>query len=376
MSYTKSNMAGFSDPRTLFQIDRLYAWKHGEFFPPATIEISPINVCNQKCRYCYIHGRSQNIKKDKGLSTEMFVSIIRQCGEIGVSAVILQGTGEPLLHPGVPAAFAEAQRRNLYMSITTNGVLLDKDLAEDILPKAFAVRLSNVIPEKEPYTYIHDCPESHFDKLMQNIQDAVKIRRDKNLKTGIWGTLYLDENNFEKIVLYVKTLKELGMDYLALSEAKWTSDTFIKESLPLSDETLKDKKAHLEEIIKQCYDFCDDDFKIKTRFSIDNMLYPNFRTPEEYIPNSCGGAKFFNSIDSDGNVYPCWRFWGNTDFSYGNLNNAGLNAILRSQKADDVFKYLNTVPPKSDECFVCGHGVLNEALNKLKNVTPWHNFMN
>lgn len=377
MSFSKSNMRGFSDPRTIFQIDRLYAWKHGEFFPPATIEISPINVCNQKCRYCYIHGRSQKIKKDKGLSTEMFIDIVRQCGEIGVSAIIIQGTGEPLLHPGVPAAFAEAQRQGVYMSVTTNGVLLDRNLAEEILPKAFAVRLSNVIPEKAPYTYIHDCPESHFDKLMQNIQDAVKIRKDKNLKTGIWGTLYLDGDTFEKLFIYVKTLKSLGVDYITLSEAKWTSDTFVKEKLPMSKDTMKGKKKLLEELVKQAYELCDDDFKINTRFSIDSMLYPStVPTPEDFVPYQCEGVKFFATVNSDGEVLPCWRFWGNKEYSYGNMHNSDLKTILQSPKAEAAFKYLNTIPPEHDECYVCGHGVLNEALNKLKNLTPWHNFMN
>ena len=45
---------GYFDHRTLYQIDSLYAWENGLYFPPVVVEINPTSLCNQKCRYCYV----------------------------------------------------------------------------------------------------------------------------------------------------------------------------------------------------------------------------------------------------------------------------------------------------------------------------------
>jgi len=60
MSY-RQHFRGYREPRTYCHIDRLHAWKHQAFFAPVTVEISPVNVCNQKCRYCYVHKKSAGI---------------------------------------------------------------------------------------------------------------------------------------------------------------------------------------------------------------------------------------------------------------------------------------------------------------------------
>jgi|GEM_PF-1806989 len=375
MSYEK-HMRGYKDPRTFCHIDRLYAWKNNKFFAPATVEISPINICNQKCRYCYVHTKSNLIRKNKGLEKEIFIDIIKQCKEMSVGALHIQGTGEPLLHRGIVDAFHEIGRQNLPVYLTTNGVLLDKKMAREILPHATLVRFSNFEPEKKRYTYMHDCPTpTHYDEVVENIENAVMLRNELNLDVALTSTLYIDESNFERVPQYIKQLKSMGLDYVIVGEASWTSQTFIRERRPSTEITLKEKKILVEEISQACYKMCDNNFQVNfTPRIMPKKVMKGFLS-DDWKKNSCQGIKFTASIASDGEVYPCWRFWGNKKYSYGNLYKCDLRTILQGQKTIDVFNYINTTPPEFDECEVCSIMELNNILGMLKNPTVWHNFL-
>ena len=42
------------EPHKLFHhLDEVVKWRNGEYFPPIFIELSPTDLCNQKCHYCY-----------------------------------------------------------------------------------------------------------------------------------------------------------------------------------------------------------------------------------------------------------------------------------------------------------------------------------
>ncbi len=108
MSY-QTHMKGYNDLRTLYQIDSLYAWKHDIYFPPVIVEISPTHMCNQSCRYCYTFQRGQAKER---LPDGVLINCVTQIANAGVKAVLLQGTGEPLMHPALPEAIeAGAERK-------------------------------------------------------------------------------------------------------------------------------------------------------------------------------------------------------------------------------------------------------------------------
>jgi len=368
-----THMKGYKDPRTVCHIDQLYAWKHGHFFPPVTVEISPVNLCNQKCLYCYSHGKSSGIARDKGLPKGLFTSIIRQCGDLGVGGILIQGTGEPLLHREIPDAFREAGACNLPVYLTTNGVLLDASLARDILPYTRVVRFSNVEPDKERYAYMHNCPAAHFDNVMANIENVVSLRKQSDLQVALIASLYLEEGTLDRMVPYLKTLKAIGIDYVMVSEAIWTSGAF-DATRNTGLHSLQEKKQHIEELLKEAESLRDETFSFNCKLGVLDAALTG-HSSQSWKPYSCDGIKFYTTICSDGEVYPCWRFWGVKQYSYGNLQKQSLASILQGQKAQEVYTHVSTVPPHSDECLVCGFVPLNSILNQLKAENDWKNFL-
>jgi len=285
----------------------------------------------------------------------------------------MQGTGEPLLNKNIPEAFHEAARQKLPVSLTTNGVLLDKPLAREILPQTFSVLFSNVVPDKERYVHMHDCPENHYDKVVDHVRQAVELRTELNLKVALRASLYLDAYTIDNLPQYLTTLKEFGIDYVMVSEPLWTSGSFDGVR-PTSQETMRNKTSHIDELLREAHELRDDDFQFNFKLLVQDAPLAGM-SPDDWEPGRCDGVKFYTIVASDGEVYPCWRYWGNREFSYGSLHRDNLRSILEGGKAQEVYRHLNATPPESDECQVCALTTINCILNQLKAPTPWINFM-
>ena len=128
MGYSKY-MNKYNEERTFTQIEALYKWKNNIDFPPIIVEVSPVGGCNQKCVFCY----SDYIKLEDRFDNELLKETFIDLANFGVKAVLLQGTGEPLLHQGLPDAILEGYGKGLEFTLTTNGVLLTSKLQKSIL---------------------------------------------------------------------------------------------------------------------------------------------------------------------------------------------------------------------------------------------------
>jgi cyclic pyranopterin phosphate synthase len=369
MSY-KIHMKGRDDPRTLYQIDRLHAWRHGKPFSPATVEISPTNVCNQKCKYCYAWRES---KPRESLRDDILIGCFDQLADAGVGGVVIQGTGEPLLHKALPAAINRGADRNIPIQLTTNGVLLNAALQDEILQYLFCLRISVIDSTPERYADQHGCNNKHWHTLVANLERAIAFRARKNLSFSIWATIYLTENNFNEIYNAVKFCKEMGIDFVYVTEAQYTSyspsgmNTYASIRLAGAQ----------QEIDSQCADILsltDNDFSVKIKLDAKQHILSGAEN-ETWKNDYCQGIKFYTLIGCDGGVYPCWRCWEDKRYSYGSLYEKTFAEIWQGEKRGQIEKTLMETPPEGDECFVCTICLLNKMLDETSNATKWMNFL-
>ncbi|MCA1959899.1 MAG: SynChlorMet cassette radical SAM/SPASM protein ScmF [Desulfomonile sp.] len=88
--------------------------------------------CNLHCRHCWIEPQFQTgARTYPSLDFDLFVSVLDQAQALGLSGVKLTG-GEPLIHPRIDNILDEIQRRELGLTIETNGVACTADLARRI----------------------------------------------------------------------------------------------------------------------------------------------------------------------------------------------------------------------------------------------------
>ncbi len=364
------HMKGYDDIRTLYQIDSLHAWKHNKYFPPVMVEISPTHMCNQKCRYCYAYkagGAGEKLRDD------VLIGSFTQMADAGVKAISVQGTGEPLLHGALPKAVEAGAERGLSIGLTTNGVLLNESLQERMLPHLFFLRLSVLDSNPGRYAYTHGCAEKQWKLLIGNIASAVRLRQKHSLRFLIWASVYLYEDNFRDAYNIVKFYKEMGIDYINLQEATYTEFSPSGKEGYASDRI---PKTEIDAMKAEVATLGDDDFRVKVRFPLNDGAHCSGVDSGGWKSDYCQGIKFYAVIASDGEVYPCWRFWGKKEYSYGSLYEKSFEEIWKGEQRGKIDEIVNGRPPSGDECSVCNIPKLNEILYNCRNAnSKWKDFL-
>jgi GTP 3',8-cyclase len=94
------------------------------------LRVSLIDRCSLRCAYCMPPEGLDWLPKDTLLTDDEIVRLVRIAVSLGVTEVRLTG-GEPLLRRGVPDLVARLAglRPRPELSITTNGILLERDAA-------------------------------------------------------------------------------------------------------------------------------------------------------------------------------------------------------------------------------------------------------
>ncbi|CAN8138715.1 hypothetical protein THIOSC15_1050001 [uncultured Thiomicrorhabdus sp.] len=136
--------------------------------------------------------------------------------QLGLKSVMYAGEGEPLLHKYIADIVQHSHDIGIDTAITSNGVKLNKLLANQLLPNLKWINFSVNAGSAATYQKVHRCKSGDFDKVMFNIGYACKVRKEQNLNCAIGvQILELPENSHE-ILCLAETVKELGCDYLVV----------------------------------------------------------------------------------------------------------------------------------------------------------------
>lgn len=95
--------------------------------PLSHITVVTTQKCNLTCKGCYVDTRVHNDLDLGKLKENILLPFVALGGKtIGFSG------GEPLLYDGIFDAIRIAKQCNLYVSVVTNGILLNYDMAKDL----------------------------------------------------------------------------------------------------------------------------------------------------------------------------------------------------------------------------------------------------
>lgn len=338
--------------KLMFHPERVSEWKkRGDCFP-IYVEIGPTNKCNHRCVFCSLdwleHG-TQEIDKD------VMVSTLEDMAKSGVKSIMFAGEGEPLLHKDIGLFVKKAKEYGLDVSITTNGVAFTKEKMEQCLPNLSWIRFSINGGSPESYSSIHQTRLSDFEKVIENIKNAVKFREENKLETTIGTQLVMLPENINEISKLAKILKEIGADNLQLKPYSHHPNT--KNFFDLD----KKKYNKIEKIKKMN----SDKFEVLLRKATIERLEEGVTYPK------CYGLSFFTLIDSKGDVLPCNRFYNNKEFSYGNIYKQSFNEIWQGDRRQEILEKI-----KVSECGKgCRLDADNKYLHRLKKPHPHDNFI-
>ena len=308
------------------EINRRFKSLYGIWhFKPDMVALNITDRCCLKCVMCsqWRHGASQE------LSTQQWKDIIFVLKNKGITSVNFSG-GEPLLRKDLAELIIFAKELKLFVSVSTNGFLLDKARAESLVKSGVDFFVISV-----------DALGDDFDKIRGVIGSFKKV---------------------SEAILFLKKLKKKNSFKLQISYV------LMKPSINFFDEVYDFSKSMDAEMVvclfeHNSYFFKDGDRKEKFWFSKGDdsdliALIKKMKRLKRYDPKSlCGSPRSFDYIleyfkdphqakrlcvisqkriliDSLGNIYGgCWAM-GVID----NVTQRPLKDILSSEKYNQRLK--------------------------------------
>ncbi|MBM7866687.1 radical SAM protein [Heliobacterium gestii] len=344
--------------KLIYHPTRVSEWLQGKNIYPIYVEIAPSGACNHRCIFCaldYMEYRPVFLDK------ELILSNLKEMGEKGVKSVMYAGEGEPLLNRHTPEIVWRTKELGIDVSMTSNGVLFSREAAEECLGCFSWVRFSVNAGSPASYQTIHRTRSNDFERVLENLQNAVALKRDKGYRTTIGVQMLLIPENTGDALPLAKTLKEIGVDYFSIKPYS----QHPKSHAALS--TAFDYEQHLG-LERQLTELKSDDFQIIFRAKAMQKL------KHDKAYECCWGLPFWAYIDAKANVWGCSAYLGDEDFCYGSLKSESFAAIWEGERRAESLKKVAQMDIR--QCReICRLDEINGYLQQLKKPGDHVNFI-
>lgn len=271
---------------------------------PIYVEISPSGACNHRCVFCAFDFMGY---KKRYLDSDILHIRLWEMADLGVKAIHYAGEGEPLLHEGIADIVRHTVGTGIDVGISTNGVLLDGQLAEKLLPHCTWIKVSINAGRRKTYAKVHGCREIDFDNVIANMYKAARVRNDNKYECTLGFQMVVLSENESEVYLLTEKAHDIGVDYVVFKPYSQhpLSKKKCGSAISKSFQRNVSHAAFLEET---------EDFKVIFR---ERAFH---RTTEDHRSyNRCLALPFWCYMDSEGGVWGCYRHIGNENFYYGNI---------------------------------------------------------
>lgn len=322
--------------------------------------------CNLACKYCFAeegeyHGRRALMSFEVGKKALDF--LIANSGSRRNLEVDFFG-GEPLMNFDVVkelVAYGREQEKlhdkQFRFTLTTNGVLLNKDIQE------FANKeMANVVLSVDGRKEVHDFMrpfrggQGSYDRIIPKFKELAESRNQNNYYVRGTFTHYNTDFAADVLSLADEGFKQISVEPVVAPESE---DYAIKESdLPqIMEEYDKLAKAMLErEKEDKGFNFF--------HFMIDLSGGPCVAKRL----SGCGSGTEYLAVTPWGDFYPCHQFVGQEEFLMGNVDEGIVRTDIQGE-----FKCCNVYARKKCQtCFAkfyCSGGCAANAYNFTGKIT-------
>jgi radical SAM protein with 4Fe4S-binding SPASM domain len=297
------------------------------------------------------------------MKTELLMERISELAALGIKSIMYAGEGEPLLHRRIIEIIKHTRKVGIDVALTTNGVLLDSKMSEQILPYMSWVKVSIDAGLPHGYAAIHRTDPDDFHKVFANIEAAARLieRNDWGCTLGTQAIL-LPENAPEMEAL-AERAKDSGARYLVIKPYSQHHKSSTSMYADIDYSPYLDMQERLAR-------FNDDAFSVIFRLK----TFRKFLQIERGY-DRCLALPFWSYIDSTGEVWGCSSYLGDDRFRYGNIFEESFQSIwngdLRRQSLESVAKELDTASCRMN----CRMDEINHYLWELIHPSAHVNFI-
>lgn len=223
------------------------------------LRISLIEKCNLRCTYCMpADGILLSPKKDLMTADEIY-EIAKTFVNNGVDKIRLTG-GEPLLRKDFPEIIAKLASLKTEISITTNGILIDRylEVLKQFNVKKINLSLDTLVPSKFQTITLRN----QFEKVIDNLH--LLLNNDFKIKVNV---VLIKGFNDNEIIDFIKLTEFLPISIRFIEFMPFAGNDWDRSKMVSQNEILEQIQHHFlaSEIVKleDEKNFTAREFKIK-----------------------------------------------------------------------------------------------------------------
>lgn len=300
-------------------------------------------LCNHKCIFCYLSGEQSQASK---YDYSQLSKVVDFCQKNNVVEVRVQG-GEPTINRKIFKFYSDlaAQTKSL-LNLVTNGTNFDAEWGALFAKSGSEVNFSLNSPNRQTYEKI--CGSDYYDKVIQNIKNFNKQRKDvPSPGCLLFISMVVCQQTIEEMADFYDLAADLGAD-----KVHFFPDISSPNKLDISDpKVLEQYHKHFEKLLSKFQnnpslytdsletlartiqyqgelpEMPDSIKRLEGRLKLSkvNELDSEYYTGKEH--NGCLTPWSDIFIDNSLHVYPCC-FVSYSGTSWGNLKNNTLEDLL------------------------------------------------
>lgn len=327
--------------------ERIKAWENGERIAPITIDMALTRSCNYACHFCYAMLQ-ENLRKK--IDRDVIYSFLDDAAEVGVKGISLVSDGESTISPVFMDTVIRGSELGLSMAVGTNGLVINRRKAEEILPHLTYFRVNISAGEPKRYAEIMGAKEEWFHQVCENIKDMVEIKKENDLPVTIGLQMVLMPEYEDQILPLAKLGKDLRPDYLVIKHCSDNEDGDLGVDY--------DAYKGLYGKLKEAEDLSDDEYKVVVKWS--KIEASGIRSYQR-----CYGPPFMLQLSGSGLVAPCGMLFNDRykKFHMGNIVDQRFKDIIQSDRYWEVVNYLAS--PRFNAQKMCGTLCLQHKVNEF-----------
>ncbi len=282
---------------------------------PYTLVAELTHRCPLACPYC--SNPRDLVPRHEELGTEEWLRAIDDAADLGVMQVHLTG-GEPLARNDLELIAARARARDLYVSLVTSGVPLERSRLERLRPSLDHVQLS-----------VQDADPARADRISDFPGFAAKMAVAswvKELGLPLTLNVVLHRHNLDHLEAIISLAERLGAERLELANVQLVTWALANAAALLPTRPQVDRARVVAEAARR---------RLEGRMAIILVL-PDWHADR---PRACmdGWARRFVVVAPDGMVLPCHAA-RTLPLRFDGLRSASLRTLWRDGEGLRAFR--------------------------------------
>ena len=331
---------------------------------PIFVDLHLTNRCNLNCRCCVYHSPNAQANPTSPQAADLpyarVKELFRELKAMGTASIVLQGAGEPLLHPQALDIIALAKRHGFETILLTNGTLLNEDKINSMIDSRHdLIKIALWATSPEEYAMNYPGTSSQMLETVQNnFKLAARLKRERSSRLPLVYWHYpINAHNWRSLDRLVELAHAAGCD--GVTFAPLCQSQKVDPSNALEPDETGQIVAALQQIGKRMN-------RLGMRHNVPQVVF-RYRTGEEvWRSQACYIAWYHAHMRVDGRVQPCARC---ADV-FGNLAETNFKEIWNNATAREFRRRTRTrdgvASMQSEcECRYCCYTIENARIERI-----------